>query len=57
MAVRPHQAQLELSGLAAGDYRILVDGKAAPQKIADSRTSKLLILSIGAATIVIEKAD
>ncbi len=56
----PHQAQLELSGLAAGDYRISIDGKATPLKIADSKASQVVNLPIGpaaTAAIVIEKAD
>jgi hypothetical protein len=56
----PHQGQLELSGLAAGDYRISVDGKATPLKIADSKASQVVNLPIGpaaTAAIAIEKVD
>jgi hypothetical protein len=55
-----HKGQLELSGLPAGDYRISVDGKANPFKIADSKTSQVVDLPIGAAAtaeVAIEKVQ
>jgi hypothetical protein len=53
------RGQLDLSGLAAGDYRLAVDETSTPLKIADSKAVQVIDLPIGptaTAQISFEKA-
>jgi hypothetical protein len=55
-----HNCQLEISGLPAGNWRTVVDGKSTPLVIADSKTPQVVTLALsGAATakVVIEKVQ
>ena len=54
-----HQVQLTVSGLAAGNYRVTVDGKTETIKIVDSKSDTRIELPIGAATaqVAIEKVE
>ena len=53
-----HAAQLEISGLPAGDYHVNVDGKDNPLTIADSKQNQTVDLAISAPTtkVAIEKS-
>ncbi len=54
-----HTGSLELSGLAAGNYTLTIDGKATPLKIADSATTQVIDLPLSVAAtakVSIEKA-
>jgi VCBS repeat-containing protein len=52
----PHNGQLEISGLPAGEYVVTSDGTAM-LKVADSKTSQVVALQVNGATsdVVIEK--
>ena len=55
-----HKAQLDISGLPAGNYNLTMDGKVAPLKIADSKASQVIDLTIdgtGVTTVAIERLD
>jgi hypothetical protein len=54
----PHAAQLEISGLPAGEYHVSVDGKGKALTITDSKQSQTVGLAINAPTtkVAIEKS-